>query len=393
MPMQITNVASIRQNNLRTLLIAIHKYGPISKRELQKITSLSWGSVSAMVEELYNLNYIVTIGKSEGSVGRRATNYAINVNINHIIGIDLNASGITAVLTDLCGKTIKQIFRPLSLLTYDNVMDTLFDITSEMISSEPSEKNILGIGIAAQGIIDSNHGISIFFPQISGWKDVHLCEIFEKKFGIRTFVIHDPDCIMVAERTYGLGRNKHHHNVALVRLEKGIGLSLAINGTISTGNYISELGHICVNYNGPRCVCGNNGCLEEYASSDGMLRRYYEVSKAIYDPNINFMALALMAMEGDEICLGLFSDMSKYLGTAFSTLANLFPIDSIILYGSMIQARKLFENQINEYMNKHIYGNKKVSILYSDLDITAPALGAALWVSDIIINSMTFDRN
>ncbi len=386
---QIANTATIRQNNLRTLVLAICKYGPISKRELQQKTSLSWGSVSTMVEELQAMGYVVTVGKSEGHIGRRATNYAINTRINHIIGIDFNASGITAVLTDLCGGIIKHMFRPLQLLTYERVLDVLLDVTSDIIESDTPNSRILGIGIAVQGIVDVNHGVSVCFPQISNWNNVRLSEIFEKKFGIRTFLMHDPDCILFAERTLGLKKSKRN-DIALVRLDKGIGLSLSIDGFITTSKYISELGHICVDYNGPRCICGNRGCLELYASVDGILMRYYEISKVDYDPNINFMALALLATEGDEICLGLFSDMSKYLGTALSSLANILPVDSIILYGSMIQARELFDAQMNQHMNQHLYGGKKVEILYSELDLNAPALGAALWVSDYTINCISF---
>ena len=84
---------------------------------------------------------------------------------------------------------------------------------------------------------------------------------------------------MVAEKTIGSAREKLiNRNAAFIRLDKGIGLSLSIYNDISTNHYASEFGHICVDYNGPKCYCGANGCLEEYASADGIMRRYYDLS-------------------------------------------------------------------------------------------------------------------
>lgn len=391
MTKRIITTASIRQNNLHTVILAIHKYGPMSKRDIQAKTMLSWGSVCTMVEELEKLGLIVPSGKSTGSVGRRAVYYALNTKINHIIGIDLNIMGITAVLTDLRYGILKQTFHPLNILTYNNVIETLFSAISELIDFD-EKGNVIGIGVAVQGQVDTEHGISLKLPQVSEWKDVRLTELIEKKFDIKTFIMHDPDCIMVAEKMLELQNVPDANNIALLRLDKGIGLSLSIDGVISTGGYISELGHICVNSDGPLCMCGNRGCLKTYASVDGILRRYYELSGSPYDPNVDFKALALMAVEGNEICLSIFDDMSKYLGIALSTLVNILPVDTIVLYGTMIQVKDLFGDKMLEYMSQHIfYRVNPVTVRYSELDLNAPALGAALAVSDIVINSMDFE--
>ncbi|MBO5415953.1 MAG: ROK family transcriptional regulator [Clostridia bacterium] len=391
MTKKIITTASIRQNNLHTVILAIHKYGPMSKRDIQAKTMLSWGSVCTMVDELERLGLIVPSGKSTGSVGRRAVYYALNTKINHIIGVDLNIMGITAVLTDLRYGILKQTFHPLTMLTYNNVIETLFTAISELIDFD-EKGNVIGIGIAVQGIVDTEHGISVYLPQVSEWENVRLTELIEKKFDIKTFIMHDPDCIMVAEKMLEFQKEPDINNIALLRLDKGIGLSLAIDGVISTNGYISELGHICVNSDGPICRCGNRGCLKMYASVDGILRRYYELSGSPYDPNIDFKALALMAVEGNEICVSLFKDMSKYLGIALSTLANILPIDTFVLYGAMIQFKDLFGNEMVEHLQKHIfYKSSPINVRYSALDLNAPALGAALAVSDIVINSMNFE--
>ncbi len=391
MTKRIITTASIRQNNLHTVILAIHKYGPMSKRDIQAKTMLSWGSVCTMVEELESLGLIVPSGKSTGSVGRRAVYYALNTKINHIIGIDLNVMGITAVLTDLRYGILKQTFHPLTMLTYNNVTETLFSAVSELIDFD-EKGNIIGIGIAVQGVVDTEHGISVYLPQVSEWENVRLAELIEKKFDIKTFIMHDPDCVMVAEKMLELKKEPDVKNIALLRLDKGIGLSLSIDGVISTSSYMSELGHICVNSDGPVCMCGNKGCLATYTSVDGILRRYYELSGSPYDPNIDFKALALMAMEGNEVCLSIFEDVSKYLGIALSTLANILPIDTVVLYGAMIQVKDLFGDKMAEYMRKHIfYSVTPVNVRYSELDLNAPALGAALAVSDIVINSMDFE--
>lgn len=387
------NISSIRQNNLKTLYYAIYKYGPVSKRELQSITSLSWGSISTMVEELENQHYIIETGKIEGNMGRKTAKFKVNTFGHYILGIDLNVTGITAVATDFYGNIQKQLTAPIPLLRYDTVIETLFALTDNLIENECQNGTIHGIGIAVQGSVDTQHGISVYFPQIRDWNNVRLAELFERRYGIPTFLKHDPDCLMVAEKTIGSAREKLiNRNAAFIRLDKGIGLSLSINNDISTNHYASEFGHICVDYNGPKCYCGANGCLEEYASADGIMRRYYDLSQSPYDPNINFKILAMKALEGDEVCIRVFRDLSHYLGTALSTLVNILPIDVIIIYGELTQVRDTFDLNMKKALHDHTYGNKPVEVIYSGLDLRAPATGAAIWISEIIIHEMKFNE-
>lgn len=393
------NSAQIRQNNIRTLLLAIRDHGPIPKRDLQEITGLSWGSVSTLVGELENHAYIVQTGKQSSNYGRKADEFDINHCDNYIIGIDLNISGIYIVVTDMKGKTVQKWFKHMIRLDYDSVLDTLFQSVDQVINEAFAHKAIMGIGIAVQGVVDIKKGISIFFPHIKKWKNVNLKQIFENRYNIETYIMHDPNCIMTAERHYDPGNLCTSWNAALVRIDRGIGMSIFLNNHLFIGSKgkQGEIGHIPVVENGALCTCGNRGCLEQYASTDGIVQRFFEEinrgTKTQVDLSdysmIDSYTLMKAAIAGDPLSRSLFSNMGRYLGLALSTVVNILDVDRVIIYGEFPhKAQSLILDLMIEEMNSHIYAGSAVDVRFSELGADAAAIGAAINTSEILIKKL-----
>ena len=113
------NSTQIRCNNIRTLLAAIKANGPVAKRELQKLTGLSWGAVSSLTGLLCEHGYIVSAGKQVTSVGRKPSELDINGDDHYIVGVDLNLSGLCGVITDMKGRIIREWLRLFARNEYD----------------------------------------------------------------------------------------------------------------------------------------------------------------------------------------------------------------------------------------------------------------------------------
>lgn len=390
------NSAQIRQSNLRTLLLAVRDKGPVSKPELQAYTQLSWGAVSLLTGDLERMGYIVPLGKRGGAVGRKASEYVINTSDNFAIGIELHALGIRLVVTDLLGKPQKQFFQHILQMDYEGVTDVLFELTDSALKSMENRR-IVGIGIAAQGVVDYETKTSLYFPRVRGWENVPLGKLFEERYNIKTLVMHDPNCILDAEKHFGTSGLGKYKNAALLRIDKGIGMAMMIDGQVNILPSGAEIGHICVNYNGPRCVCGNYGCLSEYASLDGIVRRYYEAvgngpQSGTEAPPADHHFIATRAQAGDQLCRSLFDMMGSYLGVALSTVCNLFPLEQIVLYGEATDYKNLFDQQLRQSLYDHLYLKREIQIRYSTLNVQAPAVGAALSVCDSFLRKSSFPR-
>ena len=167
-----------------------------------------------------------------------------------------------------------------------------------------------------------------FHLTLPGWNNVRLKEIMENEFGMRVYIEHDPNCMALTEKWLGFAKDMK--NLLFVRLSMGIGMSIIVNGEIYRGadGSAGEFGHITMDPNGPRCTCGNYGCLEVYASGRGILQQVNEGIKlgrtsaaSGLKGNAGELDIGLAAMaarQGDEFVKGLFDDAGTYLGIGIS---------------------------------------------------------------------------
>ena len=192
---------------------------------------MSWGAISSITAMLCDKGFIVPMGKQRTNVGRKPFQLDINPNDYFIIGVDLNISGLCGVLADVKGRVVREWMRYLTHNTYDCVMDTLTALLDEMVGAY-SHKHICGIGLAVQGIVDSDNGISELLPQVQNWKDVPIQKIVEERYGFPTLILHDPNCIMEAERAFGTTMLRSADNAILLRIDNGIGMSVLVNRAV-----------------------------------------------------------------------------------------------------------------------------------------------------------------
>ena len=231
-------------------------------------------------------------------------------------------------------------------------------------------------------------------PQVQNWKDVPIRKIVEERYGFPTLILHDPNCIMEAERAFGTTMLGSADNAILLRIDNGIGMSVLVDRAIYIGSNgkAGELGHISVDRNGALCVCGKRGCLEEYASGEGLVRRFIEqVNRGrksavpAYEVGLNYHMLVDAARQGDPLCLELFRQMGEYLGFSISLLLNLFNPDLVVMYGSLADQHDLYEEAMREEIARYVYKSIPVKIQYSGMGKNAAAQGVALAMSERVI--------
>ncbi len=388
--LQPSNSSQVRVSNMRTLLTAIQEQGPISKRDLQQKTGLSWGSVSSLTALLLQLGYIVQTGKQVTTAGRKPEELDINNADNYVVGIDVNITGFSGVVIDLKGRVLREWMREFSCGAYDDLLASLFGLLDEILAAYPT-KTILGIGLAVQGSVDTHNGISAWFPQVTGWTNVPLRDILTERYQLPVSLWHDPNCIMTAERAQGTPLMANAKDVLLIRLDHGIGMSIVSNGELHLGinGEAGELSHIVLDPNGPECdACGNRGCLGVYAAGGGIVRRFAE--RAGSTDNITYHEIAQLAHQGNPHALAVFEDMGAKMGQALSILYNLFNPELIVLYGDLCHHRELFLVPMQMRLQEHLYRDVPAQLVFSDLGRNAAALGAACMVVHDTLNTLEF---
>lgn len=391
----------MRRRNTLTILECIRNYGPITKKDIKVKTGLSWGAVSNIVADLLQKEIIYEVKSTNRGVGRAPCKYDINSSKNLIIGVDINIEGIKVVMIDLKCNVIGMISKEILINNREDILKQAKIMIYTLIEEcNVSKDKIIGIGIAMQGTVDVERGVSVFTPYFNNWINVPLRDIFETEFGIPVLVEHDPNCMALAEKWFSF--TDDIKNFLFIRLSMGIGLSIIIDGKIYRGvdGCAGEFGHLTMNPNGGRCTCGNFGCLEVYASGRGIIQRAMEglklgrtpiLSKLVGEGNeVDIHTVGKAAREGDMYLRSLFDDGGTYLGVGISNLINLFNPELIIIGGELIKYSDLFFDRAKDVVNKKVWKNCRVNLQISKLDSSSAAIGAAtLFVEKIFAREET----
>jgi predicted NBD/HSP70 family sugar kinase len=281
------------------------------------------------------------------------------------------------------------------------VVELLLESLRELVG-QFSGANFLAISIAVQGGIDEERGIALYLSFEPTWRNLRLKEIVESQFGIRTFIFHDPDCVLVAEKYFGSALREQYANVVTINANLGIGMSLMLRSKLysSTFGHTGELGHTTAEPDGALCSCGKRGCLEAYASRTGIVNRFIDAvsegRKTVIDKDaafaINYDLVRDGALQGDPLCAGLFRQAGLYLGRSLASVATILEPDAIILYGELANDRRLYGDVLEQTFQKHVYALCQTAICYSDLPGTAPVLGAAMYALEKVLRGFLLSK-
>jgi glucokinase len=300
------------------------------------------------------------------------------------IGCDLGGTNLRAAIIDVeSGQVLHHLSEPtLAREGHAAVMDRMAALFLRLINgSGLSKEEIGGIGIGVPGVLDLEKGKTVFLPNLPGtWPDVPLRDTIQNKTGLPTAILNDVRSITFGEWMFGAGKGVD--TVAVLAIGTGIGGGLVIDNKLhlGIGGTGGELGHMVINFNGPRCGCGNHGCLEAYASGPAIAAMGMKaVSQGLttqigtlceYDLNrITPELIAQAAHAGDMIAQEIFDLAGFYLGVAASSLcAGIGPRRIIIAGGVATMREKVSVMPVDQ-----------VEIVPALLGNDAGVIGTALW--------------
>lgn len=271
-----------------------------------------------------------------------------------ILGVDLGGTKIATALATAQGEILARGRRPTPAQAGPDVVIKSICATIDKILSakrlEPSQ--LLGIGIAAAGIIDSDKGKVVSSPNLPGWHEVPLGDAVEQRFGIPVYLGNDATLAALGEWRFGL--KKGIANLIYITVSTGIGGGIIADGKLYTGacGVAGEIGHMTIDVNGPKCNCGNIGCWETLASGTALAR---EAVKQIREgaktsiielvngdiSKIDAKVVGLAAKQGDELAQELISRLGYYLGIGLVNLVNIFNPELILIGGGVAKTGDL----------------------------------------------------
>ena len=113
---------------------------------------------------------------------------------------------------------------------------------------------------------------------------------------------------------------------------------------LRSGGFTCELGHMSIDFRGPRCACGNRGCLETVCSTTALFREISRRtplelhSQDTYGSESNRAAMEQVARafsQGDPQVSAVVEDFAQALCSGIVSIVNLFAVQSVYIGGAV----------------------------------------------------------
>ncbi|MBM7645171.1 glucokinase-like ROK family protein [Scopulibacillus daqui] len=381
--------------NRSLILNTIRTEGPISRAEIAKLTKLTPPTVSNIVKELIDSDIVIESNQGESRGGRKPTMLVINGKNFFVIGIEVSPASIYSVITNLNAKIIDSVSIDIHHpITNESLLSFLSKSVKQLLDKNNwiNREHILGIGVAMHGIVDIENGISIYAPGLK-LRNIPIKEHLESEFNLTVKVDNDANSMALGEAWFGHGYDIG--DFVCVNVGQGIGAGIIINGKLLHGNeFLSgEIGHMTIDIDGPKCSCGNYGCLEALAAGPYLAERAKkqlamgEKSMLIHMTGHNLDKLTgeliyEAASQGDPFSINVLKETGKYLGIGLSNLIHTINPSCIIMGGGVTKSGHILLDSLKETIKQRGLTEqaKSTQVMLTKLGDQAAVIGAVCLV-------------
>lgn len=387
---------AVRASNRAGVLEAIRLNPGISRAEITSITGLTQAAISNIVGELLAMGLVLEAGRVTSRGGRPRVRLVINPDACYVVGVDLARTHIRAAVIDLTGSvkhslTVASSLRRPHDITSARLLALLHQLLDEF---GPRRTQIVGIGIGAPGPLSAREGVILAPPNFTGWRNVPLKQIVEDRFHLPVWIENDARACALAEGWFGHGRT--FEQFVYIGVGTGVGAGMMLNGLLYRGanDLAGELGHVTVEMCGPRCNCGNYGCLELYISAIALVAAALEALERgepslIRDlapagaEDVDIAVIAEAARRSDPLAARLINQVIRYLGAAVVNVINLYNPEAVFLGREVVQAAgDLLLEPIRALVAERTFSvaAQQAQVLAATLGEDEPLIGAACLV-------------
>lgn len=375
----------IRRKNRSTVFELIKNHSPLSRAEIARLTGMSPTTVSRIVSELYNQEFMYETEQVTTSVGRKAFLLQVNPGSVLSIGVEIDRSSIRIGVVDLDGKVIcrKQMERDdrdPPEITLEHIAQGIHELLEQ---GSIDRHKVVGVGVGLPGIIDYANGIAVLSAQL-GWKQTDIAKVLQKLTGLEVAVDNELKVKALAEHLYGSARGSSR--TVLIGFGSGVGSSLIIDGEIYRGetNSAGEIGHTVVDPNGFLCECGKVGCLQTYIAEASLIEQANKIK-----PISSLDELFRARREGEFWASTILDRAMTFVAVTVSNVACMYNPDTVILTGILVErfseVREFIKDKcMGQFVWEPLRGT--FQIVYSALESEGVLIGSGLLAQNLFLD-------
>ncbi|GAA2616897.1 ROK family transcriptional regulator [Streptomyces axinellae] len=406
----------IRRRNLSRVLYSVAEHGPSSRASAAARLGLTRTAVSTLVDELLRGGLLAEQGPESpgGGPGRPGTALALTDSGPCGLGAEIGVDHLSACAVDLRGQ-VRAHIRVESRSrdsSSEAVLGRLGALVEEVASAARAvELRPSGLGVAVPGLVARGTSTVVHAPNL-GWHDIDIAPVLAQavnktqagppgrgaglpdagagfleakaaRAAPAPSLTVDNEANLAALAELWRGGARMPRDFVHVSAEVGIGAAVVLDGELLCGSrgFAGELGHTPVRPDGPRCACGGQGCLEQYAGERAILRASgikEAGSREAGSRETALAALAERAASGEPQALRALGGAGEALGIALAGTVNLLDPGAVVLGGTLARFAPWLLPSLKEQLTCRTAAPGSLpELLVSQLGAEGPLLGAA----------------
>jgi predicted NBD/HSP70 family sugar kinase len=342
--------STLRAANLALVLRTVCAAdGPLSRADVAVRTGTTRATAARLVDELVAGGLL-----DEGERlalprrGRPATPLLPGARIG-ALGLQVDAGLVAARVLDLRGRVVAERVEEADLVGSDpaGTLARLGALAATLLDGAARELQLAGAGLALPGLVDGERLLRA--PNL-GWSDLDAVDLLAPHLpdGLRPVLGNEADLAARTVAEAAPGRPGPLRDFLYVSGQIGIGGAAVLGGRVVTGSagWAGEVGHVCVDPEGPACRCGSTGCLEQYAGRHALL--------AAAGLPLDTPPAEVVARAADADVRRALDAAARALGVALAGVVNVLDLPAVVLGGHLAALAEPLRPRLEELLGRRV---------------------------------------
>jgi predicted NBD/HSP70 family sugar kinase len=294
------------------------------------------------------------------------------------LGLQVDAGLLAARVLDLRGRVVAEHVEEGDFVGSEPVatLDRLGALAAGVLGSLPAGMRLAGAGLALPGIVDIGAGVLLRAPNL-GWSDARPTDRLAGRWaGLVPLLGNEADLAARTVAEAAPGRPGPYRDFLYLSGQIGVGGAVVQGGRVMTGSagWAGEVGHVCVDPDGPACPCGSTGCLERYAGRHALLTAAgLPLDAAPHE-------LAARVRDGDPAADRALARAGRALAVALAGVLNVLDLPTVVLGGHLGELADLLRPDLERQLAARVLSARwrRPALAAAQGAPAAGATGAAL---------------
>lgn len=393
--------ALVREINLSLIMNELREQAPISRAMLAEITGLNKTTVSSLVQELIQHQYVHEVGLDTSGMGRPAMLLELNPAAGCILSAEIGVDFISVIRTDFSAEIAWRRKVDISPAAgQPTIIARTLDLLNEALDADDTcDASLLGLTVGVPGLVDYQTGNLLFAPNL-GWRDVPLGEVLSEAFDAPVIVDNEANLAALAEHYFGAAQG--YDDVLYISVGMGLGGGIIRNGQVFRGKagLAGEFGHMTAQPDGLPCNCGSHGCWETLVSQNALFRFIREAVEGgqpsplseLTNGDLSQLTVSTVveyAQQGDEVALKALERVGRHLGIGIASLISAFDPELIVFGGILSQAAEFLLPVVEEEITQRtaVRGSTHTEVVLAHHGYDACVMGGVANVLQAILST------